>query len=395
MNFEQIGQKLKSARDGTGLSLAQIQEKTKIPYNHLAAIDTGNFDDLPEPVYVSGFLKRYAECVGLDGQELVDEYRSELDASLPQPQKTGFIFKGHKNNGNNMPQGPAHYNRQPIEHGAPNLIKIIPFYAMWIVLILVLVIYLVNRQGASDQAQQDSALLTLKQSTAVLNNAKVAPPQANTGENATSAAVDNNANEQDNLAQSNVCRITLRAKNHVWVEVKATSTGESLFNSFLEPGDNRDFTDKEGLWVRAGNGGNVIVTAAGKTAELGALGKITEKTFANKKVNQVAQSKTETNKTTESKTTKTSASSTTTKPASPSNAAIHKKSGESDATTATTPAKKSAIASTAKSHPVHPSVPVHETGPSEIQTETSQNTNANSNSNTNAKPIDVPYRYSE
>ena len=91
MSFEQIGQKLKSAGDGTG-RIAQIQEKTKIPYNHLSAIDTGNFDDLPEPVYVSGFIKRYAECVGLDGQQLVDEYRSELDASSPQPQKTGIYF---------------------------------------------------------------------------------------------------------------------------------------------------------------------------------------------------------------------------------------------------------------------------------------------------------------
>ena len=50
MSLDQIGQKLKSARDLSGLSLAQIQEKTKIPYNHLASIDAGNFDDLPEPV---------------------------------------------------------------------------------------------------------------------------------------------------------------------------------------------------------------------------------------------------------------------------------------------------------------------------------------------------------
>ena len=201
--------------------------------------------------------------------------------------KQGFIFKGHRNNGNNMPQGPAHYNRQPIEHGPPNLIKVIPFYAMWIVFILVLVIYLVNRQGNSDQTQQEAALLTLKQSTAALNT-KVTQAPTNIAENNSTAPTDNNAAEQDNAPQSNVFKITLRAKNHVWVEVKATSTGESLYNSFLEPGDSRDFTDKEGLWVRAGNGGNVIVTAAGKTAELGAPGKITEKTFASSnKINQV------------------------------------------------------------------------------------------------------------
>jgi len=383
MSFEQIGQKLKSARDGTGLSLAQIQERTKIPYNHLAAIDTGNFDDLPEPVYVSGFIKRYAECVGLDGQQLVDEYRSDLDASSTQPQKTGFTFKGHKNNGNNMPQGPAHYNRQPIEHGPPNLIKVIPFYAMWIVLILVLVIYLVNRQGTTDQAQQDAGLLTLKQSTAALNT-KVTAPIANTEENNATAPTDNNAAEQNNAAQSNAFKITLRAKNHVWVEVKATGTGESLFNSFLEAGDTRDFTDKEGLWVRAGNGGNVIVTAAGKTGELGAPGKITEKTFANhNKVNQVAENQNEANKPTESKTAKPS-------PSVAATATTHKKPAEQSVTAA---AKKPAIASTPKPHPAHPSVPAHETTSNESQTETNQN--AGSGTNANAKPLDVPYRYSE
>ena len=87
MSLNQIGQKLKSARDISGLSLAQIQEKTKIPYNHLASIDAGNFDELPEPVYVSGFIRRYAECVGLDAQELVDEYRSEMDAASGQPKR--------------------------------------------------------------------------------------------------------------------------------------------------------------------------------------------------------------------------------------------------------------------------------------------------------------------
>ena len=55
----------------------------------------------------------------------------------------------------------------------------------------------------------------------------------------------------------------MRAKNHVWAEVKAVSSGEASFNGFLEQGDTRDFVDKEGLRVRAGNGGNVIVTSAG------------------------------------------------------------------------------------------------------------------------------------
>ena len=83
--------------------------------------------------YVSGFIRRYAECVGLGAQELVDEYRSEIDASSVQPKKTGLLFKSQKNNGNNLPAQSNYYNRQRIEKSAPNLFKLVPFYALWIV----------------------------------------------------------------------------------------------------------------------------------------------------------------------------------------------------------------------------------------------------------------------
>ncbi len=93
MSLEQIGQQLKVARDGSGLSLSQIHERTKIPFNHLEAIEQGNFDDLPEPVYVSGFIKRYADCVGLDGQQLAIAYRNALNPSSDKPKKSGFFLK--------------------------------------------------------------------------------------------------------------------------------------------------------------------------------------------------------------------------------------------------------------------------------------------------------------
>ena len=79
MSTEEIGYRLKSARDAGGFTLAQINERTKIPFNHLESIEQGHFDDLPEPVYVAGFIKRYADCVGLNGQQMADEYRQELD----------------------------------------------------------------------------------------------------------------------------------------------------------------------------------------------------------------------------------------------------------------------------------------------------------------------------
>lgn len=296
MSLEQIGPQLKAARDGAGLSLSQIHERTKIPFNHLEAIEQGSFDDLPEPVYVSGFIKRYADCVGLDGQQLAVTYRNALNSSADKPEKSGFFFKTRKNNGTSPPPN-AYYNRKPIELAPPNLIKMIPFYALWIVVILALIIYLVNRQESADLAQQDPSILALRQSTTRINNG-VQPPSQPSAEKPNQAVTPeeadttNNPTEQDNQTTTNNNQISVQAKKHVWVEVKAVSSGESLFTGFLEAGVSKTFSDKEGLRIRAGSGGNVSVTCAGKTQDLGLPGKIAEKTFMSP-LNQTAQAKTE------------------------------------------------------------------------------------------------------
>ncbi len=62
MSLATIGQKLRSAREAQGLTLVQIFERTKIPLNHLQAVEQGDSDELPEPVFIFGFIKRYAEC---------------------------------------------------------------------------------------------------------------------------------------------------------------------------------------------------------------------------------------------------------------------------------------------------------------------------------------------
>src|SRR5271156_835034 len=79
MSLATIGQKLRSAREAQGLSLVQVYERTKIPLNHLQAVEQGDSDELPEPVFIFGFIKRYAECIGLDGQVLADEFKRQIE----------------------------------------------------------------------------------------------------------------------------------------------------------------------------------------------------------------------------------------------------------------------------------------------------------------------------
>ncbi|MFW6237942.1 MAG: helix-turn-helix domain-containing protein [Halanaerobiales bacterium] len=70
----QIGDKLLEARKNQGKTLRQIEEETKIRKKYLAALEENAFNRIPGEVYVKAFIKGYAKQVGLDGNKLVKEY---------------------------------------------------------------------------------------------------------------------------------------------------------------------------------------------------------------------------------------------------------------------------------------------------------------------------------
>jgi hypothetical protein len=72
----EIGSSLKDARLRQGLDLAEAELATKIRSKYLSALEDERFDSLPAQTYVKGFLRSYAEYLGLDGQLYVDEYNS-------------------------------------------------------------------------------------------------------------------------------------------------------------------------------------------------------------------------------------------------------------------------------------------------------------------------------
>ena len=73
-----IGSSLREARLRQGLDFPALEERTKIRSKYLRALEEESFDILPAPTYVKGFLRSYAEALGLDGQPFVDEYNSRF-----------------------------------------------------------------------------------------------------------------------------------------------------------------------------------------------------------------------------------------------------------------------------------------------------------------------------
>ena len=77
----EIGNSLREARLRQGLDLARVEDDTKVRAKYLQALEDERFDVLPAETYVKGFLRTYAEYLGLDGQLYVDEFNSRFAAA--------------------------------------------------------------------------------------------------------------------------------------------------------------------------------------------------------------------------------------------------------------------------------------------------------------------------
>jgi hypothetical protein len=84
-----VGEVLKSARTRQGLDIRTIEEQTKIRIKYLRALEAEEWDVLPNPAYATGFLRTYAQLLGLDAEALVDEYRRQAGADYGVPLSPG------------------------------------------------------------------------------------------------------------------------------------------------------------------------------------------------------------------------------------------------------------------------------------------------------------------
>jgi cytoskeleton protein RodZ len=84
----EIGSSLREARLRQHLEFPEVEQAIKIRSKYLRALEEEQFDTLPAPTYVKGFLRGYADFLGLDGQLYVDEYHSRYvtgEEELAQP----------------------------------------------------------------------------------------------------------------------------------------------------------------------------------------------------------------------------------------------------------------------------------------------------------------------
>ena len=78
-----VGDKLRDARETRGLDLHRVERDTKIRIKFLAALEDGEFTELPGDVYARGFLRNYATYLGLDADEMEEQWREEAGSATP------------------------------------------------------------------------------------------------------------------------------------------------------------------------------------------------------------------------------------------------------------------------------------------------------------------------
>jgi cytoskeletal protein RodZ len=81
-----LPERLAAARERKGVDLMRAERDTKIRARHLAALERGDYRDLPGAVYTKGFLRNYAIYLGLDPDDVLRQWRRERgEHGAPEP----------------------------------------------------------------------------------------------------------------------------------------------------------------------------------------------------------------------------------------------------------------------------------------------------------------------
>ena len=78
-----LPERLLAARERKGVDLYRAERDTKIRARYLAALERGDWRELPGSVYTKGFLRNYALYLGLDPEDILLQWRSERGDDRP------------------------------------------------------------------------------------------------------------------------------------------------------------------------------------------------------------------------------------------------------------------------------------------------------------------------
>jgi cytoskeletal protein RodZ len=212
----EIGTSLREARERRRITIAQAEGATKVRGKYLRALEEEQFDQLPPGTYVKGFLRTYAEYLGLDGQLYVDEFNSRF-ASAEET----------------MPPASSAPSSRPRHRVGDSNFVVVALAAIVAVTILVVVAFGFGNGQPADQS---------------LPTTPVTPTTSSTGTVTTQPA-----KEKKQKAAPRVVRLTLTAETgSCWMLIRRGGPqGKQLYSGTLEQGQTLPVSGKR-LWLQLG-----------------------------------------------------------------------------------------------------------------------------------------------
>jgi len=228
----ELGAQLWASRQEKSLSLEEMVAMTKIPRRLLKAIEEGNLNDLPEPIYIQGLIRQFADALGFNGVEFSSQF----------------------------PIASSQKKLQPVgEFKSIGLLRPFHLYLLYIFVIICSI-------SSLSQLLNNTALKANNETTPSIDQETVvdAPQKPIKTE-----SVSDITKDQDKNNQSVQVGVTLKASS--WIRVVAD--GKTQFEGILPEGTHRVWKAQEQLTVKTNNAGGVLMSVNQQAAkEMGQLG---------------------------------------------------------------------------------------------------------------------------
>jgi cytoskeleton protein RodZ len=226
----EIGNSLREARLRQGLEIPRIEAETKIRGKYLRALEEEQFEVLPGDTYVKGFLRTYADYLGLEGQLYLDEYNSRFTTAE---------------------ETPVAQSTTPRRRSRPVESNFIVIALAGIVAVTVLVVVGLREAGEDSQNDPPVVPATTGQTTTEEGPAQTTPA----------------ATEEARPVRR--AKLVLTAvRGGCWMQVRAGGVnGKLLFEGTVEQGQTQRFVKYKRLWLELGAPGNLNARLNGRNVQ--------------------------------------------------------------------------------------------------------------------------------
>ena len=220
----EIGASLREARIKRGLSPADVQKAIRIRDRYLQALEEERWELLPGDVYVKGFLRTYADFLGLDAHLYIDEYNSRFAVHDEQP------------------LAPQPLARVESARRHVGLLRPVVAVAVVLVVIAAVVAWQLGRPSKSTQ-----------------------PPTTRTTPTTTGTTTTHKKHKQP-VTPLPTRAVLVAARGDVWLELRSGSaTGPVIYEDTLAQGQSLPVQLKSGpVWIDMGAPWNLDVHMGGK-----------------------------------------------------------------------------------------------------------------------------------